>query len=245
MNETAANGGRYGVDAPHALLGLTLGAAMAVIATLVLFAAGWWLAWILLPAAVYTVASAVSFGYTTRRGKFRVWAQELGRVGLSGTERVLDLGCGRGAVLVLVARLLPGGTATGIDLWRTQDQSGNAVEATWRNAEVEGVADRVELVTGDIRWLPFGDESFDLVVSSLTIHNIADADGRDQAITEAYRVLVPGGRLLIADFQHGQDYAVALRRVDAEEVAVRDLGWRFWYGGPWFGTRMVTARKPA
>jgi hypothetical protein len=45
-------------------------------------------------------------------------------------------------VLVLVARLLPGGTATGIDLWRTQDQSGNAVEATWRNAEVEGVADR-------------------------------------------------------------------------------------------------------
>jgi arsenite methyltransferase len=69
---------------------------------------------------------------------------------------VLDLGCGRGAVLVLVAKLLPRGTAAGIDLWLTQDQSGNAVGATWRNAEAEGVADRVELVTGDIRWLPLG-----------------------------------------------------------------------------------------
>jgi hypothetical protein len=74
MNDKAADGGRYGVDAPHALLGLTLGAAMTVIATLVLFAAGWWLAWIVLPAAVYTVASAASYWYTTRRGKFRVWA---------------------------------------------------------------------------------------------------------------------------------------------------------------------------
>ena len=68
-------------------------------------------------------------------------------------------------------------------------------------------------------------------MSSLTIHNIADANGRDRAITEAYRVLVPGGRLLIADFQHGQDYAVALRRVGAEEVAVSDLGCAFGMGG--------------
>ncbi|WP_214410404.1 class I SAM-dependent methyltransferase [Sphaerisporangium fuscum] len=122
--------------------------------------------------------------------------------------------------------------------------SGNAEEVTRRNAEAEGVAGRVELVTGDMRSLPVEDASFDLVVSSLAVHNIPDADGRDGAITEAYRVTAPGGRLLLADFRHAPRYADVLRGLGAQEVAVRDLGWRFWYGGPWFGTGMVTARKP-
>jgi arsenite methyltransferase len=43
--------------------------------------------------------SATSFAYTTLRGKFTVWEAELDRLGLAGTESVLDLGCGRGAVL--------------------------------------------------------------------------------------------------------------------------------------------------
>jgi SAM-dependent methyltransferase len=239
----AAGRGRYGVDAPNVLLGLALGAVGAVVATAAAAAAGWWLAWVLVPGAVYAVASAASFAYTTRRGKFAVWAAELERLGLGGSERALELGCGRGAVLVMVAKLLPRGMATGIDLWRSQDQSANAAEATRRNADAEGVADRVGLVTGDIRRLPFGDACFDLVVSSLTVHNVSDRQGRDRAISEAYRVLAPGGRLLVTDFRHAEDYAVVLRRLGADEVAVRDLGWRFWYGGPWFGTRLVTANR--
>jgi len=57
-----------------------------------------------------------------------------------------DLGCGRGAVLLMAAQQLTTGWAVGIDLWRGVDQSGNSVEATRRNAIAEGVADRVELV---------------------------------------------------------------------------------------------------
>jgi hypothetical protein len=65
------------------------------------------------------------------------------------------------------------GRAVGVDLWRGVDQSGNSAEATRRNAIAEGVADRVELHTGDITALPFAENSFDVVVSSLAIHNIS------------------------------------------------------------------------
>ncbi len=91
--------------------------------------------------------------------------------------------------------------------------------------------------------LPFDDGSFDLVVSSLAIHNIPSADGRAAAVDEALRVLRPGGRLALADFRYVRDHAARLR--DGGLVpTTRRLGWRFWYGGPWAGTTLVTATKP-
>ena len=53
---------------------------------------------------------------------------------LRGDEAVLDMGCGRGAVLTAVARKLTTGRVIGIDIWNTMDQSGNAREVTLRNA---------------------------------------------------------------------------------------------------------------
>ena len=236
---------RYGVDAPGALLGQVFGGLVGVLIAAVLLSFGWWVGWIVLAGGLFGFASAAVYLHTTLRGKFIVWARELRRLELGGGERALDLGCGRGMVLVKVAALLPDGRATGIDLWRGKDQSGNTGDVARRNAELEGVSGRVDLVTGDMCSLPFEDGSFDLVVSSLAVHNIPDAGGRARAVEEAYRVLAPGGRLLLADFQHADDYAATLRTLSADEPAVRGLGWRFWYGGPWFGTRMVTARKPA
>ena len=54
--------------------------------------------------------------HTTRRGKFAVWEELLDGLPLRGDERVLDVGCGRGAVLAMVAKLVPDGHATGLDL---------------------------------------------------------------------------------------------------------------------------------
>jgi arsenite methyltransferase len=154
------------------------------------------------------------------------------------------LGVGFGAVLLAAAHRLPRGRAVGLDLWRSVDQSGNATEATQRNAGVEGVADRVELHTGDMTALPFTNGEFDVVVSSLAIHNIAKPGGRGQAIDEAIRVLRPGGRLLIADIMHAAAYAEHLTGLGSADVAVRTLGWRFWYGGPWMAARLVSATRP-
>src|SRR5205814_2168916 len=130
----------------------------------------------------------------------------LDRLGLRGDERILDLGCGRGAVLLMAAQHLTTGRAVGVDLWRTVDQSGNSAEATQRNAIAEGVADRVDLHTGDMTALPFENNSFDVIVSSLAIHNISSRAGRDKAISEAVRVLRPGGRLLIVDVRGTGQY---------------------------------------
>src|ERR1700683_3339347 len=121
--------------------------------------------------AVLLVAAGVSFRRFSRRGKFEVWARLLTGLGLRGDERVLDLGCGRGAVLLAAAKLVPRGTAVGVDIWRA-DQTGNSSEATLANADAEGVADRVELHTADMTDLAFPDDSFDLVVSNLAIHNL-------------------------------------------------------------------------
>jgi ubiquinone/menaquinone biosynthesis C-methylase UbiE len=194
--------------------------------------------------ALFFLGNAGSFFHTTRRGKFVEWERILDAFHLRGDEGVLDLGCGRGAVLTAVARRLPRGRVTGVDLWSRTDQSGNARDVTLRNAAIEGVADRVQIETGDMRALPFPDASFDLVVSSLAIHNIRGDADRCRAIAEAFRVLGPGGRLAIADIRATRLYADALRRLGAIDVARRRLGWRFWWGNPVAATTLLTARKP-
>ncbi|MCV6980956.1 class I SAM-dependent methyltransferase, partial [Mycolicibacterium pulveris] len=119
--------------------------------------------------AVVLVGAGAGIVRFSRRGKFEVWARLLTGLHLRGDERVLDLGCGRGAVLLAAAKLLPRGSAVGVDIWRP-DPTGNCVQATVANAEAEGVADRIELHTCDMTDLQFPDESFDVVVSSLAIH---------------------------------------------------------------------------
>src|SRR5262249_31403469 len=143
-----------------------------------------------------------------------------------------------------VARRLTSGRATGVDLWSTRDQSGNARDVTLRNMALEGIAERVVVETGDMRALPFPSESFDVVVSSLAIHNISSQQGRAAAVSEAWRVLTPGGRLAIADIRATGRYAATLRSLGAASVARRRLGWRFWYGNPIAATSLVTATKP-
>jgi ubiquinone/menaquinone biosynthesis C-methylase UbiE len=230
--------GSYGIDAPYAPALIAVLAAMEFALAVILGKV-----WILL-AALFILAILGLYLHGTLRGKFVVWAELLDKLNLRGDERILDMGCGRGAVLLMAAQHLTTGRAVGVDLWRRVDQSGNALEATRRNAVAEGVADRVDLHTADMMALPFEDNSFDVVVSSLAIHNISGSAGREKAINEAVRVLRPGGRLMIADIRGTRQHEAQLAKLGMSAVARKRLGWRFWWSGPWALTRLVTATKP-
>lgn len=230
--------GSYGIDAPY------WPAFVAVLIIFELAIAIMTRSVVPLLIALFLLLLLAAVLYTTLRGKFVVWAQLLYQLGLRGDERILDMGCGRGAVLLLAARHLTTGRAVGVDLWRRVDQSGNSAEATRRNGIAEGVADRVDVQTGDMMALPFADNTFDLVVSSLAIHNIRGRAGREKAVEEAVRVLRPGGRLMIADIRGTREYQGRLATLGMSDVSRRRLGWRFWWGGPWAATRLVSATKP-
>lgn len=230
--------GSYGLDAPKLLPVLAVLIAANIVNGVVSRTV-----WPFLAAGVVIGCGCLGL-YASRRGKFVVWDELLDRLALRGDERILDIGCGRGAVLLMAAERLTTGRAVGVDLWKKGDQSGNAREATERNAAAEGVADRVELRTADMTALPFEDGSFDVVVSSLAIHNVKGRAGRDRAIEEAVRVLGPGGRLMIADLWATREYSSHLATLSMTDVSRRDLGWRMWWSGPWLATHLVTATKP-
>ncbi len=113
---------------------------------------------------------------------------ELGRV--EPGERVLDLGCGSGTDTLIAARMVgPEGRVTGIDMT-------SEMLAKVRGAIAEAGAENVEILEAEAERLPFADGAFDAVISNGVIDLVPD---KDAVFGEIYRVLVPGGRLQVAD----------------------------------------------
>ena len=170
-------------------------------------------------------AMAAYMAWASKFGKVSERERLLDRLALKGSERVLDVGCGRGLMLIGAARRLSTGSATGVDIWQTEDLSGNRPEATLENARREGVEARVRVETADVRALPFADHSFDVIVSKAAIHNLYRRADRKQALAEITRVLAPGGQLLIDDIRHLREYEGELRGQKLTDI--RRVGNRF------------------
>ena len=112
----------------------------------------------------------------------------LGR--LQPGERVLDLGSGAGTDSLVAAQMVgESGSVTGIDM--TPEMLGKA-----RGAAEQMRAGNVEFVEGEVERLPFPDASFDVVISNGVIDLVPD---KEAVFSEIHRVLVPGGRIQIAD----------------------------------------------
>ena len=149
---------------------------------------------------LYLALMAAGMLHYSLRGKLRLRDRLLRSISWSGHERVLDIGCGRGLLLVGAARRLTDGTAIGVDRWVRGAVSGNRPEAALRNAKLEGVANRVAVRDGDARDLPFEDASFDIVVSNFVLHEMDTREDRERMLREHARVLKPGGQLALVDF---------------------------------------------
>lgn len=241
----AACAPNYGIDAPHVIRNLLL-AAIAFVAvsyffprvtvahvTFVLNPGLYFSAfWCALPAALMLLYA--------KRGKFRHRERLLAKVDWTGAEQVLDVGTGRGLLLIGAARRLTTGRATGIDIWNAEDLSGNGPEATLRNIEVEDVAAKTTVKSEDARQMSFADASFDVIVSNLCLHNIYVAEDRRKAVGEMVRVLRPGGVAVLSDFRHMREYADELARRGLS-VEMCPLDWT----GTFPPLRILVARKAA
>jgi SAM-dependent methyltransferase len=206
---------RYGIDAPGVVVAhIVAGCVLAAVAAIafprpnpvpVAFSIG------AAVAAVILLSYAAVMLWSSLSGKKQVCDRLVGALALSGDERVLDAGCGRGLALIACAKQLTTGKAIGVDLWAAKDLSNNNPEATLANTVAEGVADRVVVETGDITKLSFADATFDAIISMTVLHNIPSRDARDRALRELIRVLKPGGRIVLFDVLHTPRYSEVLQ----------------------------------
>jgi len=201
----------YGIDAPGVIRNLALVGLAATVLSLgrvdlhlgpVIITHYTWYGF-----AVSFSATALAMLFYVKVAKFWHRDRMLRMIHWRGDEQVLDVGTGRGLLLVGAAKRLTSGRAVGIDIWNPVDLSGNSRLRTEQNLQVEGVAERCELRDDLAQKLSFPDASFDVVLSNLCIHNIPAEAERDQAVAEIVRVLKPGGRALISDFKNTAHYA--------------------------------------
>jgi len=104
----------------------------------------------------------------------------------------VDLGCGPGLLVVELARRLPGLHVTGIDL--AEDLLAQGEDYARR----AGLGERISFRKGDVKQIPFPDDSLDLVVSTLSLHHWSEPIA---VLDEVARVLRPGGSFLIFDLR--------------------------------------------
>src|SRR5262245_20768096 len=144
-------------------------------------------------------------------------------LGVSAGERVLDVGCGSGVVTRDIARRVgPGGRVVGLD------PSPALLTIARQLADEAGLGDRVELHEGSVLKLPFPDGSFDGVTCVTVLSHVPGGEG---AVPELARVLRPGGRVGVFDFDTDMsiythpDRELTRRIVAAASDATAVNGW--------------------
>jgi SAM-dependent methyltransferase len=137
------------------------------------------------------------FSYGGGKIQGRILDLVIQRIDWDGSGLALDIGCGNGALGIKVAKKYPGARVTGIDYWGGKWDF--AMETCVKNAEVEGVKDRMDFQKASASKLPFKDGHFDLAVSNFVFHEVHDTKDKREVIKEALRVVKKGGKFVFQD----------------------------------------------
>ena len=163
----------------------------------------------ILAGIVYVCIFAVLKRITNLERRLEARDKFLDAIPWQGDETVIDVSCGNGILTMGSAKRLPSCKVIGIDIW-TEGSGDNTREAFLENAQIEGVADRVEIQNENVLQLPYEDESFDVIISGLTIHHLGF--DTEKGISEMTRVLKPGGWAAIYDGTSTIYYSAKLMR---------------------------------
>ena len=235
----------YGLDAPKVVRTMFTRAAMLILLAIAI----WYMNRTENPSgglALFCVFFTIGLGllgtgawmvWSSRVGKLQVRDQMLDALPWRGDEKVLDVGCGRGLMMIGAAKRIKAGKVSGVDVWSTEDLSSNTAEAALANARAEGVADKVKIENSDARRLPYTPATYDAVVSSLVIHNISEATERAKALDEMLRVTKPGGHIAIYDIMHATEYMKHFEAAGAQIVNKSAIRWTSFMPSRWFVVR--------
>lgn len=140
---------------------------------------------------------------------------------LKPDEKLLDVGCGTGTLLVLAKKRYLNLDMTGIDI------DTKALEIAEKKAIKEEV--NIRFIQSGVQKLPFKDAFFDVVVSTLIFHHLP-TEVKRAALEEIYRVLSKNGRFLLADFGnreglilHALDFITGILKLPEHETLQDNL----------------------
>jgi len=234
----------YGTDAPYWSYGMTLLGLSLIAVTVVLMLLGQsfsiWIPFVCSGVPLLITGGVMLLSSWNWKIFYAAHVVSQGHT-WTGAEKVLDVGCGHGLMLISAARYLSkeaGGSAIGVDLWSSWDQGGNSPQKPLTNAVLEGVGDLVTVQTADGRQLPFADSTFDVIVSSYVVHNLSKFHDREKMLHEMVRVLKPEGDIILTDILRTGEMADVFRQAGLQVKCT-------WFV-PLFmlPTRTVLAHKP-
>lgn len=149
----------------------------------------------------------------------------LSHLNYDGKGKLLEVGCGSGALSIRAALTWPETEITGIDYWAAVYNYSK--ELCEKNAASEGVNLQCTFQHGDANKLDFSDESFDAVVSNYVYHNVMGSD-KHELLLETLRVLKKGGVFALHDdmksrmYGDMEDFAQKLREMGYQDVQLID-----------------------